>query len=151
MSYQFSLSKILDLKEKEKEQLQNSLASSMQILDDENLIHSSLLDRKAEVDQLVIESQETSINISSLIGLHNYQQRLMQTITQSKQRVVKAEKDVDRKRKQVIDKAKEAKTYQLLKAREFARYVYEQNRIEQNQLDEISVNQYLKEAQSKQS
>lgn len=150
MSYQFSLQKLLDLKEKEKEQLQSSLSSSVKKLEDEKIVQSGLLQRQNELQTQLIRKQEESTNISVLVGLHTYQKRLEQKIVQSSQRVVKAEKDVDRKMQQVVDKSKEAKTFHLLKDRERLRFQYEQDRIEQNQLDEISVNLFLRGNQSKQ-
>lgn len=149
MSYQFSLQKLLDLKEKEKEQLQSALSSSVKKLEDEKSAQSSLLQKQEEIGVQLIRKQEEAIHVSYLVGLHTYQKKLEQKIVQSSQRVAKAEKDVDRKMQQVVEKSKEAKTFQLLKERERFRFQYEQNRVEQSQLDEISVNLFLRESQSK--
>ncbi len=148
MNYQFSLQKLLDLKEKEKEQLQSALSSSIKKLEDEKIIQTGLITRRDEVETQLIKMQEESTSVSFLMGLHTYQKRLDQNIVKSSHRVAKAEKDLDRKMQQVVDKSKETKTYQLLKARERSRFQYEQNRMEQNQLDEISVNLYLRGMQS---
>ncbi len=148
MSYHFSLQKILDLKEKEKEQLQSALSTSMKQLNEEQVIYTGLMEKKDILEQQLLQSQVESTNISYLIGLHSFQQHLEKNVQQSKQRVTKAEKEVDRKMQQVIDKSKEEKTYGILKSRERTRYMYEQNRTEQNVLDEISINLYMRRTQS---
>lgn len=148
MTYQFSLQKLLDLKEKEKELLQSGLSISMKQLEDEKLQHTGLLQQKDDVDQQMLRMQKESTSIALLSGYHQFQQRLEKNIHLSNQRVVKAEKDVDRKLQQVVDKSKEEKTYQILKDREHIRFQYDQNRREQNQLDEISVNLYLRGIES---
>lgn len=145
MSYEFSLQKLLDLKEKEKEQLQSALASSMKNLENEMEVNVALHQKRENIETEVLQSQAISTSIASLNELHAYQQRLLRSIKQSDQRVAKAEKEVDRKRQQVIEKTREEKTYQVLKSREWTRYQYEQNRLEQNMLDEISINLYLRE------
>lgn len=144
MTYQFSLQKILDLKEKEKEQLQSALSISLKKLEDENKKHQSLQQQMDEVEAQLINTQQEKTNIAMLLSLHAYHLKLEKSVQQSQQRIVKAEKDVQRKLQQVVDKAKEEKTYQILKSREWKRYQYEQNRIEQNVLDEISTGLFIR-------
>lgn len=144
MSYQFSLQKILDLKEKEKEQLQSALSVSLKKLEEENRHNQFLKQQMNEIENQLIHTQQNKTSVSMLLSLHAYHQKLEKSVQQSQQRIVKAEKDVQRKTQQVIEKAKEEKTYQILKAREWEKYRYEQNRIEQNVLDEISTNLYIR-------
>lgn len=144
MTYQFSLQKLLDLKEKEKELLQSALSTAMKNLEEEQLIQSKLMNQRNDVGNQLVRLQEESTPISILMGLHSFQQRLEKNIVQSSQRVAKSEQDVNQKMQQVVDKSKEERTYQILKDRELRRFTYEQNRKEQNDLDEISMNLYLR-------
>lgn len=144
MSYHFSLQKILDLKEKEKEQLQSALSLSLKKLEDEKKQHQQLQQNMNEIEAQLVHTQQGKTNVAMLMNLHAYHQKLEKSVQLSQQRMVKAEKDVQRKLQQVVDKAKEEKTYQILKSREWKKFQYEQNRLEQNVLDEISNGIYVR-------
>lgn len=144
MSFHYEFQKILDLKEKEKEQLQLSLSSSLKALEKEKIRHCELLQKRATLENRLLNKQAETTNIYELLDIYCFQQTLEKHIMHSGQRLLKAEKEVERKIEQVAEKAKEEKSWQMLKRREWLRYKYEEERTEQKNLDEISTNLFIR-------
>jgi flagellar FliJ protein len=149
MKYRYPLQKILDLKEKEKEMLQVSLSSSLNKLEKEKENYQRLQENINSLEHDWAMNQQRILSIADWAEWYSYKQLMEKKLNEKAIHLQRVEQEVERKREQVLEKAREVKIYQILKARDYTRYLATENRKEQIVLDEISANSYIRANTSK--
>lgn len=144
MSYRFPLQKVLDYKEKEKQQAQQELGSSLQ---KKQVVEQG-------IQQLYIKKEQTedrlfSLNkgykASELHHYHQYMNALNQQIISMQGQLKRAQKDVERKQSTLMEKARDEKVWHEWKIRLFEQDRQEQQKKEQEMLDEMASIRYFRQ------
>lgn len=149
MKYRYPLQKILDLKEKEKEMFQVSLSSSISKLEKEKELYHRLQENINSLENDWTNKQQGVLSIADWAEWYSYKQLMEKKLSEKSKHLQRVEQEVERKREQVVEKAREVKIYQILKTRDYSRYLATENRKEQIMLDEISANSYIRANTSK--
>lgn len=144
MSFIYSFQKILDMKEKEKEQAEISYSKSMQALHREQKRLSDLVKNKQQVEERMVRKEE-NISLAELKTNYEYVGHLQRMIVQANETKVQAEKDVETKQGILSERAMDQKIWEKLKEHSFEKYKERMLQIEQKELDEIAVARYYRQ------
>ncbi len=138
MSFRFPYQKILHVKEKETESAQLAYGDALSRLRiEENLLYE-LEKEKQDLMQQMITSQQTPVTASRLIDLQKYLEHVKKQIHQHTRLKGMAEQKAEQAFQRLTGYKKEEKKWSNLKERFFYRYIEEQNKSEQKQMDEIA-------------
>jgi flagellar protein FliJ len=144
MSFHYSFQKILDMKEKEKEQAEMSYSKSMQTLQVEQKRLSTLQQTKEEMERRMTRNEE-SISLSELKDSYQYLHHLQKLVLQAHHTTIQAEKEVEHKQEILTEKAMDEKVWSKLKDKSYVRYIETMKATEQKELDEIAIARYYRQ------
>lgn len=144
MSFVYSLQKVLDMKEKEKEQAEISYSKSMQALKQEEERLHHLEQNKKQMEQQMLQ-KEKSISLAELKTNYEYIGHLQRLIIQANESKVRAEKEVEMKQFILSERTMDQKIWEKLKENSFEKYKDNMRLIEQKELDEIAVGRYYRQ------
>ena len=140
--YRFNLESLLNYRRYQEEILQKELADlKNQLIQREQLLHQMKQDRRKYSRELH-QRQKKGGTVSGLIMYFRYLDRLSMEMDSQKQRVVKAKKQFDRKRRELLEIVKKRKTLERLKEKGFVTYQQEMLKKEQNLMDEVAATRY---------
>ncbi|MGC5324119.1 flagellar export protein FliJ [Brevibacillus sp. SYSU BS000544] len=145
-NFQFHLQKILDLKEKEKEQAEWAFGKSVQKKNEEETKLYQLTELRNEVTESLYSIQSEPRSISELMQFVQYQQSVDKKIESQRRTVNGCEQEIERCQTRLTFHMTESKLWNRLK--EKARESFDENikQREQKELDEIGINRYLRRA-----
>ena len=140
--YRFNLESLLNYRRYQEEILQKELADlKNQLIQREQLLHQMKQDWRKYSRELH-QRQKKGGTVSGLIMYFRYLDRLSMEMDSQKQRVVKAKKQFDRKRRELLEIVKKRKTLERLKEKGFVTYQQEMLKKEQNLMDEVAATRY---------
>ena len=130
-----------------KERLEKKTQKELSIID---LEIAKNKEKITELNKLVKEGKikmlnQDSIKVSELHFYSKYESYLLSQIELLQKHI--QEKKIERQNKlnELVQKSKETKTFEKLEEKHFTEFVKEQDKIEQNELDEIAVQKFIKE------
>jgi flagellar FliJ protein len=140
--YRFNLESLLNYRRYQEELLQKELADSSYLLArHEQKLHQLKQDwRRCSLD--LHQRQQKGGTVSGLIMYFRYLDRLARDIDDQKKQVVKAKKQFDRKRHELLEIVKKRKTLEKLRERGFLKYTRGLLKKEQHLMDEAAANRY---------
>ena len=140
--YRFNLESLLNYRRYQEELLQKELADSKtELVRREQKLHQLKQDwRKCSLD--LHQLQKKGGTVSGLILYFAYLDRLSLDIDHQKQQVVKARKQFDRKRHELLEIVKKRKTLEKLKEKGFLDYTQKMLKNEQNLMDEAAATRF---------
>jgi flagellar FliJ protein len=144
MSFVYSFQKILDMKEKEKEQAEVNYSKSIRVLQQEQQRLDSLKSNKKYLEERMLQGEQ-NISLAELKTNYEYIGHLQRLITQANESKELAEKDVEAKQSILSERAIDQKIWEKLKEQSFEKYKEELRKKEQKELDEISVSRYFRQ------
>jgi len=137
--FRFNLDKVLDYRAQLEDQAKIALARAQQALRD----HLRLLEMlEADLDGQRARLSGSSLDAAELWLVRSYVQRLEGDIALARLRQGELEQDVQSKREELADRAKDRKLLEKLKETQAARHVAEENRKEQAGFDEMATLRY---------
>ncbi|WP_400162975.1 flagellar export protein FliJ [Brevibacillus sp. TJ4] len=142
--FQFQLQKVLDLKEKEKEQAEWAFGKSVQLKNEEESKLVRLYEHRDDMAQMLVQAQEQACTASQLIMISQYRQSVERNIRHQQQTVQGLEQEVERCQVKLRERMKESQLWQRLRERSLAQYHEELKVREQKELDEIGTQLYLR-------
>jgi flagellar FliJ protein len=143
MSFVYSFQKILDMKEKEKEQAAVNYNKSVQALRSEEQRLAHLEQDKYELEQRVLQQESTSLaQLKSHYEYIGHLQRLIEVANESK---VQAEKEVEAKQFILSERTIDQKIWEKLKEHSFQKYREKISLQEQKEMDEMAVARYYRQ------
>lgn len=142
--FQFQLQKVLDLKEKEKEQAEWAFGKSVQLKNEEEGKLVRLYEHRDDMAQMLVQAQEQACTASQLIMISQYRQSVERNIRHQQQTVQGLEQEVERCQVKLRERMKESQLWQRLRERSLAQYHEELKVREQKELDEIGTQLYLR-------
>jgi len=136
--FEFSLQKVMEVRQTEEKVLQKRLADAQCVLrtarDELDTLAGMLeqqLERKAEM-------QRCTINSARYMLVQNYIRNIEDYMEDTRQRITGLEAKVEEARLKLLEKAKEKKAIEKLRETRFEEYQRETRREEQDFLDEIT-------------
>ena len=142
--FQFQLQKVLDLKEKEKEQAEWAFGKSVQMKNEEEGKLVRLYEHRDDMAQMLVKAQEQACSASQLIMISQYRQSVERTIRHQRQTVQGLELEVERCQVRLRERMKESQLWQRLRERSLEQFREEEKAREQKELDEIGTQLYLR-------
>ncbi len=145
-SYQFHLQKILDLKEKEKEQAEWAFGKSIQRKNEEESKLYKLTELRNEVTKSLYSLQQASCRVADLMQVVRYQQSVDRAIESQRRTLFGCEQELERCKTHLTFHMQESKLWQRLKEKSKEIFDEQIKQQEQKELDEIGINRYLRRA-----
>ncbi|MFD2371297.1 flagellar export protein FliJ [Brevibacillus sp. GCM10020057] len=142
--FQFHLQKVLDLKEKEKEQAEWAFGKSVQRKNEEEWKLYRLHERHDEMSLLIQEAQTQTCSAAQLIQITQYKQSVERSIQNQKRTLQGCERDVERCQSHLTERMKESQLWQRLRDKFHTQYMDAERMREQKELDEIGTQLYLR-------
>ncbi|MGG1661417.1 flagellar export protein FliJ [Brevibacillus sp. NRS-1366] len=142
--FQFHLQKVLDLKEKEKEQAQWAFGKSIQRKNEEEWKLFQLNEHHDQMTHLLQEVQEQTCSAAQLISITQYQQSVARSITNQRRTLNGCEQDVERCQSRLTERMQESELWNRLRERSLHQFLDAEKQREQKELDEIGTQLYLR-------
>ncbi|WJQ79391.1 flagellar export protein FliJ [Brevibacillus brevis] len=142
--FQFHLQKVLDLKEKEKEQAEWAFGKSIQRKNEEEWKLSQLTEHHDEMTLKLQEVQMQTCSAAQLISITQYQQTVARSIQNQQRTLHGCEQDVERCQSRLTERMKESQLWQRLREKSLHQFLDDQKQREQKELDEIGTQLYLR-------
>ncbi|OUQ87931.1 flagellar export protein FliJ [Brevibacillus brevis] len=142
--FQFHLQKVLDLKEKEKEQAEWAFGKSIQRKNEEEWKLSQLTEHHDEMTMRLQEVQMQTCSAAQLISITQYQQTVARSIQNQQRTLHGCEQDVERCQSRLTERMKESQLWQRLREKSLHQFLDDQKQREQKELDEIGTQLYLR-------
>ncbi|GED58182.1 flagellar export protein FliJ [Brevibacillus formosus] len=142
--FQFHLQKVLDLKEKEKEQAEWAFGKSIQRKNEEEWKLSQLTEHHDEMTMKLQEVQMQTCSAAQLISITQYQQSVARSIQNQQRTLHGCEQDVERCQSRLTERMKESQLWQRLREKSLHQFLDDQKQREQKELDEIGTQLYLR-------
>ncbi|MGD8191015.1 flagellar export protein FliJ [Brevibacillus ginsengisoli] len=145
-TYQFHLQKVLDLKEKEKEQAEWAFGKSVQRKNEEESKLYHLKELRSGVTDSIVNLQQKSCSVSDLMKMVRYQQSMDRAIESQKRTVSGCEQEIEKCQTKLTFHMQESKLWNRLKEKSQDVFLELNKQREQKELDEIGINRYLRRA-----
>jgi len=142
--FQFHLQKVLDLKEKEKEQAEWAFGKSIQRKNEEEWKLSQLTEHHDEMTMRLQEVQMQTCSAAQLISITQYQQSVARSIQNQQRTLHGCEQDVEHCQSRLTERMKESQLWQRLREKSLHQFLDDQKQREQKELDEIGTQLYLR-------
>ncbi|MFI8710819.1 flagellar export protein FliJ [Brevibacillus brevis] len=142
--FQFHLQKVLDFKEKEKEQAEWAFGKSIQRKNEEEWKLSQLTEHHDEMTIRLQEVQMQTCSAAQLISITQYQQSVARSIQNQQRTLHGCEQDVERCQSRLTERMKESQLWQRLREKSLHQFLDDQKQREQKELDEIGTQLYLR-------
>ncbi|MFC7784369.1 MULTISPECIES: flagellar export protein FliJ [unclassified Rossellomorea] len=144
MNYQYRFERILTLKEKEKDEVQEMYRGSIEKFEKVAEKLYEFLKKKEYLEQ----HQETGLqNGLSVQDIRHHQQfitNLEKTISYYQDLVIQARNRMNWYEEKLVDMNVEVKKYEKMREKDLHRFLQSNQQVENKQLDEVSVVQYMK-------
>lgn len=139
--FKFKLEKVLGYREKLEKKSKENFASKLKIYNDINCELEGLVAKKLEI---VNSGYSTFKTTQELIVFQRYLSFLDNSIDKTKDELNVAKRVLDGARVEVVKANKDKKVIEILKENAYIEHIKEQDKIEQNKLDDIASNNYIK-------
>lgn len=139
-TYKFKLQRLLDIREQEEE---SKKVVFMEALRSKNKVEAELKDLEENFEKYSAINNNMSVTERKI--QHHYLNLLNSTIGTTKEKLKVHEEDVEMTRKELVTAQVNKKIVGILKEKDKAAFIKEENRIEQMQNDEFALYGYLRE------
>ncbi|MFR1708054.1 MAG: flagellar export protein FliJ [Clostridium sp.] len=139
-TYKFKLQRLLDIREQEEE---NRKIVFMEALRSKNEVEAELRDLEDNFEKYSTVNNNMSVTERKI--QHHYLNLLNSTIGITKEKLKIHEEDVEVTRKELVTAQVNKKIVGILKEKDKAAFIKEENRVEQIQNDEFALYGYLRE------
>ncbi|HOK40824.1 MAG TPA: flagellar export protein FliJ [bacterium] len=144
MKFQFRLQKVLDLRKHEEENIKNQLAILAKELQIEKRnLYNLQLEQNKILSEINLLTGKT-IDINELLWKRNYILKLDNEIMLQKKIIIQLENEHKNMIAKYIEITKKVKVLEKLKEKLYKKFIKELEREEQNFLDEIGTNQFIR-------
>ncbi len=141
MRFVFNLQRILELKKQIEEQQKVELSRLLKARSEMEKNIEELKDKLMNTGKLIFSGSE--ISSLDLILYNDYREHILQEIERKEKLIESLDQEIEKKREEVLEAIKERKKIEKLKENAYKKFLEEEKRIEQRELDEHSI--YKKE------
>lgn len=136
--FKFSMQKILDIKQKSREQEELSYAQLVQtIIEEEKQLAKLESERQGLLEELLV-SQIKGISIVEIMNKQQYIEHLDYVIEKQTKKIRLLKEKLELRRQRLIEVKIEEKKYSRLREKKLYEYIMRDNQLEQIELDEIA-------------
>ncbi|MCM3110152.1 flagellar export protein FliJ [Lederbergia lenta] len=143
MNYNFKFQKILNLREREKEEAFNLYQDSVRNFEESAEKLFDLLKKKENLEHYMSEQLSQGFSILEIRHYQHFISNLEKTIEHHQIVVMNARNKMNWREEELKESNIEMKKYEKLKERNYKSYMKELSQLENMQLDEISAIQYF--------
>jgi len=141
--FSFPLQLLLDYREKKEDRLRKELAQIKKRLEKERKNLAQLqLDSMTNIRELRKEHRSEKVEIALVLLYYSYLDKLIHQIKKQSEVVTNISREMEKKRKQLIEARKEKKIIEKLKERKWAEFSHHRKKTEQNFLDEMALTKF---------
>ncbi|MCM3732167.1 flagellar export protein FliJ [Fictibacillus nanhaiensis] len=144
MSFQFSMEKVLSVKQKEKESIELELGEAVQAFESIAEEVYSLLKRKEDIENLSNQQFQQRIFVNDLQNTQRFILSMANKIKELQPVLQRAREQMQVIQQKLLQQTIEVKKYEKLKEKQFHAYEMELTSYENKQNDEFSVLRYAK-------
>ncbi|GAF63712.1 flagellar export protein FliJ [Alkalihalobacillus trypoxylicola] len=144
MTFQFSLQKVMELREREKKEGQTIYSKAVDDFENTATVLYQLLKSKESLEDAARNQIEKGIKIRDIQVQESQFLRLQDQINKQQIRTQMARKNMQRKQEELMERTIEFKKYQKMKDLKEQAYKENQAYLETNMMDEMSVLMYSK-------
>jgi flagellar protein FliJ len=144
MSFQFSMEKVLSVKQKEKESIELELGEAVQAFESIAEEIYSLLKRKEDIENLSNQQFQKRIVVNDLQNTQRFILSMTNKIKDLQPILQRARERMQIIQQKLLQQTIEVKKYEKLKEKQFHAYEMELTSFENKQNDEFSVLRYAK-------
>jgi flagellar FliJ protein len=143
-TFRFQLQKVLDLKEKEKEQAEWALGESVQRRNEEETKLYQLAEHHEQMTNMLHSVQASSCSAAQLIEITRYRQSVERSIAAQRRTLFGCEQEVEQRKHRLTERMQEMQLWQRLREKAREHFVEAEKSHEQKWLDEIGTQLYLR-------
>jgi len=136
--FQFSMQKILDIKQKSREQEELSYAQLVQMIIDEEKQLAKMESERLSLQEELSASQINGISIVAIVNKQQYIEHLDYVIEKQLKKIKLLKEKLELKRQRLIEAKIEEKKYSKLREKKLSEHLIRDNQLEQIELDEIA-------------
>lgn len=144
MSYQYRFQRILTLKEKEKDEVQEMYRGSIEKFEKVAEKLYEFLKKKENLEQYQETKLQKGLSVQDIRHHQQFITNLEKTISYYQDLVIQARNRMNWYEEKLVDMNVEVKKYEKVKEKDLHRFLQSNQQVENKQLDEVSVVQYMK-------
>lgn len=144
MSFQFTLQKILEVRESEKIKAEKEFVQATRQFEEVATKLYDFLKKKEEYEQDYYNRIEAGIHIFQIQQSHTLLTQLQQQIEHYQHYTQRARENMNKKEEILVERSIELKKYEKMKQIKLEEYLVEEKRLENILMDEISMQQFMK-------
>ncbi|OIJ17836.1 flagellar export protein FliJ [Anaerobacillus alkalidiazotrophicus] len=144
MSFQYTLQKVLEVRENDKLVAEKEFAIATRQFEEAATRLYELLKKKEDYEKHYNNRIEAGIPIFQIQQSYSLLTRLQEQIDQLQYTTQKARENMNRKQNLLVEKSVELKKYEKMKQIKYEEYLEEEKRLENTLMDEISVQLFVK-------
>ena len=142
--YKFSLQSLLNHRKHLEENLDKELGQIKRAVNREKRRLESIANEKMNCQQKLQKKQGDGKKINEIILCFNYLDKLSKDFDKQTRCLQDVEKEYDIKRSELIEAMKKRKTLDRLKEKEMKAFKYSQMKVEQDMMNEVAANQFIR-------
>ncbi|HBY20618.1 MAG: flagellar export protein FliJ [Clostridiales bacterium GWE2_32_10] len=140
--FNFKLQNLLNIKEKLEKQKKNELGQAIEKLNRYKKQKSDVEDAKKDIFNDMKKEINIKISASMIKSSNDYVAFLKKVLIQLQKNINICEKEVDKKREELLKIVTERKMYEKLREKDLEEYTKTENQKEQKNLDEVALRKY---------
>ncbi len=142
--YKFNLQSLLNHRKHIEENLDKELGQIKRTVNREKRRLESIANEKMNCQQKLQKKQGDGKKINEIILCFNYLDKLSKDFDKQTRCLQDVEKEYDIKRSELIEAMKKRKTLDRLKEKEMKAFNYSQMKVEQDMMNEVAANQFIR-------
>jgi len=136
--YKFHLQKVIDMKEKSREQVEWSYANILKTLQEEQIKLTNLSTEKKQYEGQLLSEQKAGTSIIEINQIQEYMAYVDLQIKQQIEMVKQTENSLSEVKIELKEKKVDEKIWHNYRDKKFQEFIVESNRIEQKEMDEMA-------------
>ncbi|MEK5102410.1 flagellar export protein FliJ [Cytobacillus sp. FSL M8-0252] len=143
MSFKYKFEKIMHVKEREKDEALDIYNQATRRFEEAATKLYELLKKKEDLDRLQSERLVSGLQVVEMRYQQQFISNLEKTISHYQKRVMNARTQMYYYREKLAEKMTEYKKYEVIKDKKKMQYVSEMKRLENIEMDDISIQQFI--------
>lgn len=143
MAYQFQFEKVLDIRQREKEEASAQYQHSLSTFESAAQKLYTVLKQKEQVEEEQRQALNTGLTIRDIQWQESFMRQLDRSIMEFQQLVGKARMKMNDDQANLLVKNLEVKKIEKMREKDFEGYKDELKRLESSLMDEVSIQQYV--------
>ena len=142
--YKFSLQSLLNHRKHIEENLDKELGRIKRAMNNEKRKLENITKQKIKCRKELQKNQDDGHRVSEIILCFNYLDKLSKDIDKQRRRLKDVEQKYDIKRNELMEAMKKRKTLERLKEKEMQAYNYSKMKVEQDMMNEVAANRFIR-------